>query len=179
MSNYLPIIAIFIGGVMALTGYRLFLDVLRLWALLIVGAFGAYISTFFAPAPNPFQVTLPLALGFFIAGILGAVFAQPLKGVILFLSGAMLGILLGTAGLALISQPPNLIVAMALAVVFGLLAVKFDEIVLIISTSFVGSAMIYYGISQVLPLNPIIYALIFFIVGFFGAAAQYRDAGHR
>src|SRR5512140_283502 len=172
MANYLPIIAIFVGGVMALTGYRLFLDVLRLWALLIMGAFGAYLSTFFYPPPVPFGFTLPLAVGFFVAGILGVIFAHPLKGVILFLTGAMLGILLGTAGLALIGQHQNLLLALILAVVFGLLAVKFDEIVLIISTSFVGAALIYYGVSLLLSLNPIIYAIIFFVAGFFGAAAQ-------
>jgi hypothetical protein len=177
MTQTIPVIAIFIGGVIALTGYRLFTDVLRLWALLISGAFGAFIVTRFYPLPpGPFQFTLPLAVGFLVAGVLGVLLAHPLKGLILFLSGAMLGGLIGTEGYFLLTQREEPLLAISLVVAFGLLAIKFEDFVLIVSTAFVGAAGVVYGVLQLLNMEPIVAVIVFFATGFLGVWMQYRDA---
>jgi hypothetical protein len=170
-------LVVFAGGIMAFMGYRIFSDVLSLWGFLIAGGFGAYLSTLFVRPPGgAFQVTVPLAVGFAVGGLVGLLLARYIKGVIVFLTGGMLGILVGTQGMSLIGQRPDTLLAAGLAVAFGLAAIRFEEIVLIISTSFVGAAAIMYGVTQLVTINPILAAVAFFLAGFFGAAAQYKDA---
>ena len=131
--------------------------------IFIVGGFGAYLSTLIVRPPGgAFQVTVPLAVGFAAGGLVGLLLARYIKGVIVFLTGGMLGILVGTQGMSLIGQRPDTLLAAGLAVVFGLAAIRFEEIVLIISTSFVGAAAIMYGVTQMVTINPILAAVAFF-----------------
>ena len=172
----IAVVAIFAGGVTALTGYRMFLDMLRLWALLIAGIFGAIIVILTVPgAGGQFHVSVPLLIGFAIGGILGAVFANPLKVVIVFLTGFLAGGLVGTVGYNMVTGTTNLLLAVGLGAVLGLIAIRFEDVVLIVSTAFLGAAAAIYGLTTLMTIDRLIAIIIFFLVGFFGAAAQYRD----
>ena len=172
------IIAIFAGGVTALMGYRMFIDMLRVWGLLLLGVFGAYIANLLFPtAGGAFHLSVPLVTGFLIGGVIGVLVAHPLKVVIVFLTGFLAGYLLGTSGYHMLFGTSNLLLAVGLGMILGLAAIRFEEIVLIVSTSFIGAAAVIYGIVTLIPSTERLIALIiFFLIGFLGAAAQYKDS---
>jgi len=183
------VVSIFVGGVMAFMGYRMFLDVLRLWGFLIVGTIGAIIGSLLFPGASPLfqfgvpltsdsvRLTLPLAIGFLAGGVVGALMAHPLKGVIAFLTGFIAAYEASIFLYHMITGSSSLLIALGVGAAVGLLAIRWEEVVLIVSTAFLGSAAAIYGITTVLPaLNNLIATIIFFLAGFFGAAAQYRDA---
>jgi len=183
------IVAIIVGGVMAFTGYRLFVDVLRLWGFLIVGVIGAIagsllfrggiaLFTVILPLSSGVVVaTLPMLIGFVVFGVIGALLAKPLKVVIAFLIGFYAAYAAASLLYQMFLHSSNLLLALGIGAVIGLLAVRWEEVVLIVSTSFLGSAAVIFGLLSVLPgTNNIIATIIFFLAGFFGAAAQYRDA---
>jgi hypothetical protein len=193
------IIAVFAGGVIALTGYRIFMDMQRFWGMLLIGAIGAYIATLLFPAAGgAFHLSVPLVAGFLIGGLAGALIARQLQMVIVFITGFIAGYVVITTGYHLIvttlgmvaSGPgagtgadfrlvlggPTFLVAMAVGVILGVVSMRAEEITLILSTAFIGSAMAIYGINSLLYIQPLIAIVIFFLVGLFGAAAQYTDA---
>lgn len=172
------IIAVFAGGVTAMMGYRMFIDMLRVWGLLLLGVFGAYIATLVFPAAGgDFHLSLPLATGFLIGGVIGALMAHSLKVVIVFLTGFLAGYLVGTFGYHMLFGTSNLLLAVGLGMALGLAAIRFEEIVLIVSTSFIGAAAAIYGIvTLITSIERLIAMIIFFLIGLFGAAAQYKDS---
>jgi hypothetical protein len=172
----IAVVAIFVGGVTAFTGYRMFLDMLRLWALLVAGVFGALVVILAVPsAGGQFHVSVPLAVGFAIGGIAGAILANPLKVVIVFLTGFLAGALVGTVGYNMITGTSNLLLTVGLGAALGVVAIRFEDVVLIVSTSFLGAAAAMYGLTILMTIDRLIAIIIFFLVGFFGAAAQYHD----
>jgi hypothetical protein len=172
----IAVVAIFGGGLIALMGYRMFLDMLRLWGLLVAGVFGALIVIFAVPgAGGPFHLSVPLAVGFILGGIIGVIFANPLKVVIVFLTGLLAGGLLGTVGYNMVTGTSNLLLAVGLGAALGLIAIRFEDVVLIVSTAFLGAAAVMYGLTLLMTIDRLIAIIIFFLLGFFGAAAQYQD----
>ncbi len=187
--NPLAVIEIFLGGVMAFMGYRLFVDALRLWGFLIVGMIGALAGGLLFPGVVPLfnlgipltrgavLVTLPILVGFIGFGVAGALLAQPIKVGLAFLIGFIATAAAATLLYQMILGGSNLLVALGLGALVGLLAIRWEEVVLIISTAFLGSALVTFGLIILFPsINNIIAAIIFFLAGFFGSAAQYRDA---
>ncbi len=186
----LSIVEIFIGGVMAFMGYRLFVDVLRLWGFIIAGAVGVLATlllrlsgitnlfTIRIPLSNSvIVVTLTMLIGFVVLGVIGAIFANRIKVAIAFLIGFGAAFAVGSFVYNMLTGSTSLLLALGIGAVIGLLGVRWEEVVLIISTSFLGAAVAVFGILVIIPsINNIIATIIFFLAGFFGAAAQYRDA---
>lgn len=172
----IAVVAVFGGGVTAFMGYRMFLDMLRLWGALIAGIFGALVVVYLDPAAGgPFHISVPLAIGFGVGAVIGAVLANPLKVVIVFLTGFLAGGLVGTVGYNMVTGGSNLLLAIGLGAALGLIAIRFEDVVLIVSTAFLGSAAAIYGLTVLVTVDRLIAIIIFFLLGFFGAAAQYRD----
>jgi hypothetical protein len=110
-----------------------------------------------------------------VGGILGAVIAGPLSIVIIFISGTALGVALGELAFPLVSPGgENLLLTVILALATGLLAVRFQEVVLIVTTSFLGALMMVYGARNLVSIEILPTVILFFLIGFFGAAAQYK-----
>jgi hypothetical protein len=186
----LAVIEIFIGGVMAFMGYRLFVDVLRVWGFLIGGIIGVFVTlllrlpgwinlfAFKLPlADEIVVVTLSMVIGFVVFGALGAVFANRIKVLLAFMIGFGAAYAVGSFLYNMLTGGSNLLLALAFGTVIGLLGVRWEEVVLIIATAFLGSAVFIFGIMGIIPgINNIIATILFFLAGFFGAAAQYRDA---
>ncbi len=186
----LAIVEIFIGGVMAFMGYRLFVDVLRLWGFIIGGIIGIIVTWLFRiPAVmNLFSITIPLAndhvtvtltmaIGFVVLGVIGAIFANRIKVLIAFMIGFGAAYAVGSFLYNMFTGSTSLLLALGFGAVIGLLGVRWEEVVLIVSTSFLGAAAIVFGLLTILSgMNNIIATILFFLAGFFGAAAQYRDA---
>jgi hypothetical protein len=174
----LSIIAVFAGGVTAFMGYRMFLDTLRVWGFLVLGTFGAYIATLVFPAAGgAFHLSIPLVAGILIGGVVGVIIAHPLKVVLVFLTAFLAGYLAVSTGYNMIWGGSNFLLAIGIATVLGAIAVRMEEITLIVSTSLIGAAAAIYGIVTLIGgINGLIGMIIFFLVWLFGAAAQYTDA---
>ena len=174
----LSIIAVFAGGVTAFMGYRMFLDTLRVWGFLLLGTIGAYVATLIFPAAGgTFHLSVPLVAGILIGGIIGVIIAHPLKFVIVFLTGFMAGYLAVSTGYHMIWGGSNFLLAVAVAAVLGAVAVRMEEITLIVSTALIGAAAAIYGIATLITtLSGLIGMIIFFLIWLFGSAAQYTDA---
>jgi len=193
------IIAVFAGGVIALTGYRIFMDMQRFWGMLLIGAVGAYFATLLFPAAGgSFHLSVPLVSGFLIGGLIGALIARQLQMVIVFMTGFIAGYVIITTGynlivttLSMVSSGssggagtdfhlvwggPSFVLALAVGAVLGAVSIRAEEIALILSTAFIGAAMVIYGVVSLLHIEPLIAIVIFFLVGLFAAAAQYTDA---
>ncbi len=186
----IAIVEIFIGGVLAFLGYRLFVDVLRLWGFIIGGIIGVVLNwllripgwsnLFTARVPlanTTVIITLSMLISFVVLGALGAIFANRIKVVIAFMIGFVAAYGVGSFLYSMFTGASNLLLGLGFGAVIGLLGVRWEEVVIIVSTSFLGAAAAVFGILAILPgTNNIIATILFFLVGFFGAAAQYRDA---
>lgn len=172
------IIAIFVGGVVCIFGYRIFQDALPLWGAVTGAAFAVYLSTVFYPFPGGVpQVTVPQAVAAGVGALLGLLLARYIPFVIVFMTGAVLGGLLANLGYPMLMRgQTSLVVVVIAAAVAGLLAVRFQELVMIVATSFLGALGLAYGLFLLIRIDLIWLALIFFLLGFGGAAAQYKDA---
>jgi len=196
------IVALFAGGVIAFTGYRIYLDIQRFWGFLLIGAVGAYFATLLFPeAGGAFHLSIPLGAGFLIGGVIGALIARQLSVVIVFLTGFLGGYAAvttiynlvvtsigmvrtgsnagGGSGLQLTFGGPAFFVALAIGALIGAIAIRWEDVTLIIAMSFIGAALAIYGAASLLNIQPLIAVIIFFLIGLFGAAAQYTDARHR
>ncbi len=186
----MAIVEIFIGGVLAFLGYRLVVDVLRLWGFIVGGIIGVLITwllripggptLFTARVPisnSNVVITLSMLIGFVVLGALGAIFANRIKVLIAFMIGFLGAYGVGSFLYVVFMGSSNLLIGLGFGAVIGLLGVRWEEVVLIVSTAFLGAAAVVLGVLAILPgTNNIIATILFFLVGFFGAAAQYRDA---
>lgn len=172
----IAILAIIAGAIACFFGYRLVTDAARVWGFIILGAFAVFVALNIFKLPGSlFQPTLPLILIFFIAGVVGALIAGPLSMVIIFISGTALGAAIGEVILPMIpTMRENMLITVILALISGLLAVGFQELTLIVTTSFVGAMMIVYGGSRLAEIDTLPLVIIAFVLGFAGAASQYK-----
>lgn len=174
----LAIILLFVGAVICIFGYRIFQDALPLWGAVVGGAFAVYVSTLFYPFPGGvLQVTVPQLVALAIGVALGLVLARFVPFIIVFITGAAMGGLVTSVGYPILMRgQSNLVVVVLAAAAAGFLAVRFQEIVMIVSTAFAGALGVVYGISLLTSLDVIWLVLLFFALGFGGAATQYKDA---
>jgi hypothetical protein len=170
------ILALFVGGVAAFFGYRLITDAIRIWGFIIGAALFVFVATnVFHLAGSLTNITLPMGIAALAGGILGAIAAGPLSIVIIFISGMALGIALGEVAFPYLSRgPENMLITTVLALFTGLLAVKFQEVVLIVTTAFLGALAVIYGARNLMSIELLPAVIAYFIIGFLGAAAQYK-----
>ena len=170
-------LAIVIGGVICFFGYPMINSAIRVWGFMIAGAGCVLAAVAFFHMPGSLtHLTPQMGVVFVVGGILGAIAAGPLSILIIFISGMALGALAGTYGYPLITRgPENTLLTVSLALATGLLAARFQEVVLIITTAFVGAAMMIYGILAMSALEILPAVAVFFLASLFGAAAQYKS----
>jgi hypothetical protein len=172
----ISILALFVGGIAAFFGYRLITDAIRVWGFFIGAAFFAFLAMNVLHLPGSLNnITLQLFIAFLVGGIFGAIISGPLSIVIIFISGTALGAALGEIAYPLVSRgPENMLITVILAVITGLLAVKFQEVVLIVTTAFLGALAMVYGARSLMTIEILPSVVAFFLIGFVGAAAQYK-----
>lgn len=170
------VLAVFGGAIATFFGYRLITDAIRIWGFVIGGAFFAFLATSMFHLPGSVSnITAPFLIAVIVGGILGAVIAGPLSIVIIFISGAFLGVALGEVVFPLVTRiPENMLLTVVLALITGLLAVGFQEVVLIVTTAFVGALLMVYGARNLVSIEILPAVIVFFLIGFLGAAAQYK-----
>jgi hypothetical protein len=144
-AGALGIIAILIGILIGLLncflGYRIFRIILGIWGFVIGGLLCGGIA---------FRVldgaVLPtIVIGFFGA-VLGAVLAVLLYYVGIFMLGAGLGVIVGGIIGSVFNDTVALVLAIVLAIIGGIVAIILQKLMIILSTSFGGSAAVVSGI---------------------------------
>ena len=170
-------LAIVVGGVLCFFGYPMINSAIRVWGFFITGVGAVLFAVGLLHVPGSLtQLTVQMGVFFVVGGVIGALIAGPLSVLIIFLSGSALGALIGSFGYPLItSGQENTILTIGLALVTGLLAVRFQDIVLIVTTAFVGAAMMIYGVITLSNLGMLPAMGLFFVAGLGGAAAQYKS----
>jgi hypothetical protein len=161
-------VLILFGAVMLLGGYSLFKSMLPLWGFLIGGWLAYTFLPTFLSGP---QANSPIvqAAAFIIVGLIFALLSTPLYYVIVFLSGAALGALMGVVvgalfeagGLSTMRQalqftrlsfppipqtPIQYILGAILGIIMGGVAINFQQFMIIASSSFLGSAALISGL---------------------------------
>lgn len=170
-------LAMFAGGVICFFGYPMIHSAIRVWGFLLAGVGAVLIALGVFHIPGSLtQLTLPMGVAFVIGGVIGALIAAPLSMVVIFFSGTALGALAGIYAYPLIARAPeSTLLTVILALITGFLAVSFQEVVLIVTTAFVGALMLVYGARTLMHIEILPLLGIFFLIGFFGAAAQYKS----
>ncbi len=171
------VVIIFLGAVICFFGFPLIHSAIRVWGFLTGGVFLTLIAVGLLHMPGSLtQLTLQMGIVFIVGGILGALVAGPVSALIIFISGMALGALLGTYAYPLITRgSENTLITVILALLTGFLSVRFQEVVLIITTAFGGALMMVYGARQLTLIDTLPLAIAFFLLGLFGAAAQYKS----
>jgi hypothetical protein len=171
------IVLVFLGGVIGFFGYPMVTSAIRVWGFLTGGAFLTALALILAHMPGSFtQPTVQMGIVFLVGGAIGALIAGPLSVVIIFLSGMALGWLFGTYVYPFVTRgEESTILTVILGLISGLLAVSFQEVVLIVTTAFFGALMVVYGLRMMVGIDMLWLVIIFFLLGLFGAAAQYKS----
>jgi hypothetical protein len=133
-----------IGLIVSFSGYRIFKKVVALWGFLLGGVLGALLTGMLIQDVGMMEK----AIGFLIGGIVGAGLAFPLYKLVVFISGAILGLTLGNlVSNLLIPDEPGLRIIITLVLVFitGGMAMLLQKITLILSTALFGAALMLSG----------------------------------
>ncbi len=173
-----------VGIFLAFLGYRMFKLALATAGFLV----GAMLASFFPCSSE--QTTMATIFLLISGGLIGASLAVVLHFVGVFLSGALLGSILGNLYLIASAEGNQTYIVFVAAIILGILALIFEKFMIIISTSFGGAWLILVGAlhftmgSQSDPgfrnaLNSgekvaIITFIIWFILGGAGTLYQYR-----
>lgn len=193
------------GIIACFMGYSLFRGMLPLWGALL----GGWIAFSTMPALVPAQAGSLAAQGiaFAAGGTLGALIARPLYMMIVFLSGAVLGGVMGVVAGALIelggitsfsrldqlsamSFPPvphtatQFLCMAVLGIALGAAAINFQKFMITASSAYLGAAAIVTGLT--VPLHGMastavgrgaVMLLAWIVVGLVGLFLQYRMMG--
>jgi hypothetical protein len=201
----MSMIYVLFGILACFMGYSMFRDMLPLWGFLL----GGYIAFILFPAIFKAQAhsLLYQGIAFGVGGIIGAAIATPLYFIIIFLSGAALGMVFGVmigslidvGGLSSIKQMMSFLsmtfppiprtvaqfVSMAvLGVITGGTAINFQKFMIISSSSFLGAFAIATGLSGTLSQfsatamgRGAVMLLSVLIIGLIGMFVQFRLSG--
>jgi hypothetical protein len=182
---------ILLGLVIAFSGANIFRSSPPLGGFIVGGVVAANLAnTLFVP-PAGWEFWMPL-VAFLAGGLIGALIAIPLHVVVFVLTGTALGIVTGMLLGFLINQqgmthmivngiftlgsvtPLQIVLMAVFGIGFGLLSIRFDEMMTAASTAFLGSLSAVSGITFLatarLPIftNSIFLGFLWFILGLLG-----------
>ena len=164
---------VFFGIIICFMGYSLFKSMLPLWGFIIIGIVALTLLPLFVDLTGS-QLLIAQIITFFVAGVVGALIATPLYYVIVFVTGATLGALVGTVvgayvdlsggaisfqaltELAELSFPPavdtpgKFMIVAILALITGIFAIGFQKFMISASTAFLGATAVVSGMNTTL-----------------------------
>jgi hypothetical protein len=148
MINIIIGLSIPVGAVQCFFGYRIFRFILGLTGFLFGGSLACVVAYIIS------QEELVALLAGIIGGFIGAALMSALYFIGIFLIGAFLGGVMGTALFAVAKSSPNLSVLFILAVIAGVITLIFQKSMIIISTGFGGAWSMVIGIAYfIAPAN--------------------------
>ena len=195
MEYILPGILLVSGAVVCFLGESSFKSTPFLGGFLLGGSIAVYAADFFVSPPQGWETFFPFA-AYLVGGLIGGLIAKPLYMVTVVISGSALGVLLGL-GLGFVinlrGDPQMLkqidlailpldVLTIWLVIIFALLlaviSLLFDEFMLLVSTAFVGSAIVIASVTGLfapsIPLMRNVVAVFFawFVIGLAGLVYQ-------
>ncbi|MFP4562448.1 MAG: DUF4203 domain-containing protein [Spirochaetia bacterium] len=165
------VIAIILGGLLILLGYKL-----KRIALVLVGVlFGASLGAYLAEMYLPYGTAMYIALPIIIAVVLGVA-----SFILYYLAVYVLGLAVGGAiGIFIaynyIDQMVwGLVIAVVLALILGSVTLATEKPIVILATSFVGYVAFRLGLYLVLPLQEsVIIEIVCVVFGIAGVVVQF------
>jgi len=152
--------SICLGGIMLLRSYS------RLGGLLLGGLFAAEIAFRAYKAPEAYALYVPIA-AFLVGGLIGALIAYPLRMLFVVLTSCVMGAVVGMIAGLVISQGGatykvvnsifsmnstynnlQILLMLAFAMLAGLLAIRFEGMMTMASTAFVGAFLLLLGLAD-------------------------------
>jgi len=195
MGYILPGILLASGIVVCFLGGSSFKSTPFIGGFLLGGSLAVYAAEFFTIPPQGWEAFFPFVV-YAVGGVIGGLIAKPLYMVIVIVSGSALGVLLGL-GLGFVinlrGDPQMLkqidlailpldVLTIWLIIIFALaiavISLLFDEFMLLVSTAFVGSALIVSSVTGLfaasIPLmrNVVVVFFAWFVVGLAGLVYQ-------
>jgi hypothetical protein len=190
------------GMIACFMGYSMFRSLLPLWGFIVVGWLVMTVAPIFIQVPASQAFILRVA-AFIIGGLVGAAVAIPLYYVIVFLSGAALGALVGIIIGAILdlggvnslnnldqftaltfppqpNSPLQFFIMIVLGLLLGATALTFQKFMITASSAFLGSAALIGAFSGAITRGlvtsgpGILLIMAWFLLGFTGLFLQYR-----
>jgi hypothetical protein len=175
MFNGQQIFMLVLGIIACFMGYSVFRSMLPLWGFLLGGWIAFTLLPSFLPGARAADMIVQI-IAFVAGGLVGALISVPLYFVIIFLSGAALGMLLGVltgalidvGGIASVAQitalssmsfppmPQTGLQYMLMAIfgsIMGGMAIAFQKFMICASSSFLGAAAIITGLAGPISLS--------------------------
>jgi hypothetical protein len=170
MLTPLGIVSVVFGVFICFMGYSVFRSMLPLWGFVLGGFIGIILLPTFIHVTGVEEWVIEV-ISFIVVGMIGALIAKPLYYVVVFLSGAAMGGLIGMVlgayldvsngavsvhalnRLASMTFPPRIetpvqvILVVVLALAVGGFAISFQKFMITASTAFLGSAAIISGMT--------------------------------
>lgn len=164
---------VFFGIIICFMGYSLFRSMLPLWGFILFGILGLTGLPLVVQLQGT-QLLIGQIVAFLVAGTIGALIATPLYYVVVFMTGALLGGLVGMVlgaylsisggtvsfraltRLAEMSFPPTVdtptqfVIMVILGLITGVFAISFQKFMISASTAFLGSAGVVSGLNATL-----------------------------
>lgn len=131
-----------LGALACFAGYRMFTSFLRFWGAVVGAVLGFFIADYLTT--GTFDIDLSridstaLVIAFLAGALAGALLAVTLYRGVVFVTGAGVGGLAGWYGWALLTGAPNPLPAVLLGSLCGLLAVRLERPMIILSTAASG-----------------------------------------
>ena len=182
----LPGLLLAVGLVIYALGHEVFNQSPFIGGFLLGGVLSVYIVTSYATPPAGLEAFYPYIV-FIIGGLLGGLIARPLYMVIVVISGSAFGALLGIGFGFIVNlqgdpnslkqiqfaiQPLNNIsiwLMIIFALILAVLSLIFDDFMLVVSTAFLGSAVIMGSLAGLFSTTiPIFGNIVFQIFVWFG-----------
>ena len=142
------LVLIVVGAIACFAGYRVFRTLLALQGFVAGVIIWLALANGLTLAPG--QETLVRLIFALVGGLIGASLAMFLYTVAVFLSGAALGILIANSLAINSGEVTRLVLIVLLALAGGIVALVFQKLFIVISTSFVGALLIVSGLYRLL-----------------------------
>jgi hypothetical protein len=195
--DILAIIQLTLGVIFTFTGLAVFRTVPPAGGFIIGGLIGIN----FAGMVVPPEMWTPLApfIAFVAVGVVGAIIAVPLQLVMAVISGSALGALIGMIVGYVLNQhgvtsklfagatefqsltSTQIWIMLGLAVLFGILTLRFEDEMLILSTAYLGAMIATVSLPAIGALNfpvfrnPLLLMFILVFLGLFGVIVQFAN----
>ncbi|MFA5480647.1 MAG: DUF4203 domain-containing protein [Candidatus Muiribacteriota bacterium] len=165
----LAIFLLFFGLLQCFKGYKFFKIILALTGFLAAGLIA---GNFVLISTTSFILGL---IAFFVAGLFAAFFAVSFYFFGIFIFGASAGFLL-TFILSLFMSPPIAVgLGVIVAFIGGIMAVKFQKLIIIIATSFSGAALTVNSFSYFHSTTETIIFFNYILIALLGIIVQLKD----
>lgn len=198
MEYILPAILVVSGAIICVMGASAFRSAPFFGGFLVGGFLGVYLGGLFLAAPSGLELFFPFIL-FGAGGLIGGAIAKPLYMVIAMISGSSLGVLLGIGfgfvfklggnpqalkGASLVTTPLDTLtiwLVIIFTIILAILSLVYDEMMLMVSTAFLGAAVVVVNLVQVSPKgiplleNFVFLAFVWFLLGMGGLVTQNKS----